>query len=112
HVPGRIVASGVSDGVGSRRSARTVRLLASRRKSIVCSHCGRRFALRLHLGRHVSAMHKNGGSPASAGKETATKKRSATSRPSKRGRRTGRVRESRKRTKNTAARAVRKKATA
>ena len=26
-------------------------------KNLVCSHCGRRFALPLHLGRHVSAMH-------------------------------------------------------
>src|SRR5215467_9649211 len=30
------------------------------RKSIACPHCDRSFAHPLHLGRHVSAMHRNG----------------------------------------------------
>jgi uncharacterized C2H2 Zn-finger protein len=29
-------------------------------KSLPCPHCDRRFAHPLHLGRHVSATHKNG----------------------------------------------------
>src|SRR6266542_4680800 len=29
-------------------------------KSLACPHCDRRFAQPLHLGRHVSAAHKNG----------------------------------------------------
>jgi hypothetical protein len=29
-------------------------------RSLACPHCDRRFAYPLHLGRHVSATHKNG----------------------------------------------------
>src|SRR5215470_8124165 len=36
------------------------RLSTSVRKSLKCPHCDRRFALALHLGRHVAAMHRNG----------------------------------------------------
>ena len=30
----------------------------ARRKSLACPRCGRRFALAMHLGRHVGAMHR------------------------------------------------------
>ena len=36
------------------------RLATSVKKSLKCPHCDRRFSLALHLGRHVSAMHRNG----------------------------------------------------
>ena len=32
----------------------------ARRKSLACPRCGRRFALAMHLGRHVGAMHRPG----------------------------------------------------
>jgi hypothetical protein len=105
----RIVASEVRDGVDSGRSPRMRRTVARRRKSIACPHCDRRFAHRLHLARHVSAMHRNGASQASPRKEVAMRERSATSTRSKRGRDSRRVRAGKKRTKKTAARAVRKK---
>jgi hypothetical protein len=105
----RIVASGVRDGADSGRSSRLRRTLARRRKSIACPHCDRRFAHRLHLARHVSAIHRNGVSQASPRKEVAMRERSATSTRSKRGRDSRRVRAGKKRTKKTAARAVRKK---
>ena len=49
----KIVRTGSNgaDGSASRRS------LAP--KSLACPHCDRRFAQPLHLGRHVSAMHKS-----------------------------------------------------
>jgi hypothetical protein len=104
----RIVAAEVSDGLGSGRSARTRRPMTGRRRSIACPHCGRRFAHPLHLGRHVSAMHKNGVSQADARKEST--KKDATSGPSKRGSRSSRPRAHRKRARKTLGRAVRKKA--
>jgi len=46
---------------GPRVQRRAVaRLSTSVKKSLKCPHCDRRFALALHLGRHVSAMHRNG----------------------------------------------------
>ena len=43
--------------VGGGTPARRTR---ARRKSLTCPRCGRRFALAMHLGRHVGAMHKPG----------------------------------------------------
>jgi hypothetical protein len=108
----RIVASEGSDGVRSRPSARMRRPMTSRRKSIACPHCDRRFAHRLHLGRHISAMHKNGASQVSPRKEVTKKGVPATSRPSRRGRRSGPARAHRKRAKKAAARAAAKTAAA
>ena len=45
--------------VGGRQPAPRTR---ARRKSLTCPRCGRRFALAMHLGRHVGAMHRPGGS--------------------------------------------------
>lgn len=45
-----------STGGGRRRPAPTAVLL--RNKPLVCQHCNRTFALPLHLGRHISVMHK------------------------------------------------------
>ena len=42
-------------GVGGRQPAPRTR---ARRKSLACPRCGRRFALAMHLGRHVGAMHR------------------------------------------------------
>ena len=39
---------------GSQPAPRT----RARRKSLACPRCGRRFALAMHLGRHVGAMHR------------------------------------------------------
>ena len=39
---------------GSKPAPRT----RARRKSLACPRCGRRFALAMHLGRHVGAMHR------------------------------------------------------
>jgi hypothetical protein len=48
------------DGTGApSMSSRRGRTLSSSRKSLACPHCERRFAHPLHLGRHVSATHKN-----------------------------------------------------
>jgi hypothetical protein len=45
---------------GGRRSTRlTARSLLN--KSLVCRYCQRTFALPLHLGRHISVMHKEKG---------------------------------------------------
>ena len=41
--------------VGNGKSPRSGR---RRRKSLRCPRCGRRFALPLHLGRHVAAIHR------------------------------------------------------
>lgn len=54
-----------------RRSRRTPlrRALSSGSKPLTCSECGRTFALPLHLGRHMGAMHKGkrlGAAPASS----------------------------------------------
>jgi hypothetical protein len=104
----RIVTPALRDGAG-RRSVRPRRTMTSRRSSLACPHCDRRFAHPLHLGRHVSAMHKNDASQASPRKTAATEARSSTSTRSKRGRGSRPVRASNKRTQKTAARAVRKK---
>src|SRR5262245_50372770 len=50
---------------------------ASTLKTLACSHCDRRFALPLHLGRHVSAMH-NGKRPraTAVGRPATTSQRS------------------------------------
>jgi hypothetical protein len=104
----RIVASEGSDGAGSRRSAQTHRALAGHRKSIACPHCDRRFAHRLHLGRHVAAMHesgkavnsKGGDAPRGTGKST----------PAKRGRGAAKARRSGRRMERTRATKAGKKA--
>jgi hypothetical protein len=54
----------------ARRTRRTPlrRALSSGSKPLTCSECGRTFALPLHLGRHMGAMHKGkrpGPAPAS-----------------------------------------------
>ena len=44
--------------VNGRRAASTARpRLRGRRRALRCPKCSRRFALPLHLGRHVSATH-------------------------------------------------------
>ena len=43
--------------VGGGQPAQRTR---ARRKSLTCPRCGRRFALAMHLGRHVGAMHRPG----------------------------------------------------
>ena len=106
----RIVASEARDGVHPGRLAGMRRTVARRRKSIACPHCDRRFAHRLHLARHVSAMHKNRGPQ--AGARTESTRKDATSGPSKRRRRSSRPRAQRTRAMKMVARAVRKKATA
>jgi len=47
-------------------------------KSLACSHCGRRFALPLHLGRHVSVMHngKRASRPTAEGGHATTSNKS------------------------------------
>jgi len=45
---------GVVSAGGSQPAPRT----RARRKSLACPRCGRRFALAMHLGRHVGAMHR------------------------------------------------------
>ncbi len=44
----RSTANGLRAPAGPRRQAR---------KPLACPHCARRFALPLHLGRHVAAAH-------------------------------------------------------
>ena len=48
------------NGPSSRgtRTATRRRAASSGAKTLTCSECGRTFALPLHLGRHMSAMHK------------------------------------------------------
>ena len=53
----RIVSTGSN---GGNDAGSVVRRSASRR-SLACPQCGRRFGHPLHLGRHVSAMHKMNG---------------------------------------------------
>ena len=48
-----------TDTNGPSRSA-TPPMTATTAKSLACPHCDRRFAKPLHLGRHISATHKNG----------------------------------------------------
>jgi hypothetical protein len=43
-----------SNGFGTRRPAQKSRA----RKPIVCRRCNRRFALPMHLGRHMAMSHK------------------------------------------------------
>jgi hypothetical protein len=107
----RIVTAALSDGVG-RRSAQPRRTMTSRRKSLACPHCDRRFAHPLHLGRHVSAMHRNDASRPSARKVAPMKERPVRSRLAKRGRRAGRAKPSRRLAKKTPARPATKKASA
>jgi hypothetical protein len=42
------------NGTGARKPGRK----ASGRKRLVCSRCERRFALPMHLGRHLATSHK------------------------------------------------------
>jgi hypothetical protein len=57
----RAVATG-SDGQarGTGRLSAMGQNVSLGRKSLRCPHCDRRFAHALHLGRHVSAMHRDG----------------------------------------------------
>jgi len=50
-----------------RAAASTARRLVG--KPLTCPHCSRTFALPLHLGRHVSVMHKTKKTPAASSTE-------------------------------------------
>ena len=59
-------------GVADGKPARRTRAL---RKSLKCPRCGRRFALAMHLGRHVGAMHRTGRRGKRAAKKARSKRR-------------------------------------
>ena len=68
---------------GARSAGLSVRPLG---KPLVCPHCSRTFALPLHLGRHLSVMHKGAVTPSASGTREeraagARKGRSRTGRP-------------------------------
>lgn len=56
----RIVPNGVSKGktAGPAERGRAEVVRDAKTKSLACPHCERRFGRPLHLGRHISAMHK------------------------------------------------------
>jgi hypothetical protein len=55
----QLVPSGDGNSAPPTMAPRRGRKLSSSRRSLACPHCERRFAHPLHLGRHVSATHKN-----------------------------------------------------
>ena len=48
----------VVSGGGSVGASQPAPRTRARRSSLACPRCGRRFALAMHLGRHVGAMHR------------------------------------------------------
>ena len=72
----RLEAVDTNGSIHNGGAALEQRQRASTLKSLACSHCGRRFALPLHLGRHVSVMHngKRASRPAEGDRATTSKK--------------------------------------
>ena len=67
-----VATSGGSNAGAPRRRGRPLGS-SSRRKTLVCAQCGRRFGHPLHLGRHTSAMHKASGNKSAVKKASPRK---------------------------------------
>ncbi len=59
---------------GNVRPARPVRKVRQVRRGLRCPTCGRRFALAMHLARHVAASHKGKASPRRVSRRRAHKR--------------------------------------